>query len=754
MRRMAYVLALLSILARAALAQQKADWEIPSHLADKYPALAKAILSGTDYFGEQAMKQPNGPSYEFFAKLMPPLRYVDTPFKHYPIVLSPPCSKVKARFISNGSAINALARQMNWVGETGVPVNFFLGEYGWRFGDDLHDLDGPRYDKGYLPIVQNRYRRGEAVASQEAFCSVDPAYAEHGLVLVRFAGKGKLIAQIELNAGSILPFKDGVVRDPDGGAILWTGDGWNWQPGAQRLWTTLTPDKPVYLAVFTKPMTDQLPKLDAAVYDAQRTKCAQLWDAELAKGMQVEVPEPYVNDAWRSLVIGTLELMHGDRVYYSMGNQYAKMYVGEGGDAIKALTLWGQTDVARRLLAPLMDYQRTDLLFHQAGKKLQLLSDYYWLTHDKSWFDEQKDRVAVQVNRLVDGREQDTGLAPKESYCGDIHTQVYSLNSNANGWSGLHHFSAALDDMGDNAQAQKLESSAKEWEPHLRDAVQRSVRKDVSPTFVPMALFGEEKPYHPLTGTRLGGYWDLVAPYVLACGFFPYDSQESRWITNYLEQNGGLMMGMVRTHPETGFWAVDQNIDDLYTLRYTLTLLQRDEVERALVSFYGKLAQGFTRDTFIGGEGSCPLPLDEFGRQFYLPPNSASNAFFLSMLRNLMVQDWDMDGDARPETLRLMYATPKRWLEDGKTIRIERTPTAFGEISVVMQSHLSTGEITAEVMAPERTPARMLLRARVPDGWKVISAKSGDRTLPVDKSGAVDISGMKGKFMVQFQTGK
>lgn len=722
---------------------------VPS-MAAKMPTVEQAIASKTDLWGEMAMRLPNGPSYEFFRDLLPPLRYVDAPFVHYPIVLSPPCSKVKARFISNGSAVNALARQINWRGETGVPVTFYLGEYGSVFGADLHDLNGPHYEKGYLPIVRNEYRRGDAVAAQEAFCSVDPAYADNGLVFVRFTGKGKQIAQISLNAGSVLPTANGVVRDPDGGALLWFDENWKWTPGAQRLVTILSPEKPAYLAVFTKTTTGQLPKLDASVYDAQRRQCIETWESALSKGVQIETPEPVVNDAWRSLVIGTLELMNGDEVHYSMGNQYAKMYVGEGGDAIKALALWGQEDVARRLLVPLMDYKRDDLLFHQAGKKLQLLSDYYRLTHDKSWFEEQKDRVALQVNRLVDGREKETGLAPKESYCGDIRTQVYSFNSNANGWAGLVEFSATLADMGNEAEARRLAQSAGEWKPKILDAVEKSVRKDVNPPFVPVAMFGEEQPYDPLTATRLGGYWDLMAPYMLGSGFFPYDSIESRWITDYLEQMGGLMMGMVRVHPESDFWVVNQNIDDLYTLRYTLVLLQRDEVDRALVSFYGKLAQGLTRDTFIGAEGSCPTPLDEFGRQFYLPPNSASNAFFLSMLRHVVVQDWDMDGDGRPDTLRLMYATPRRWLEDGKSVKIEHAPTAFGEVSVVMTSHLKKDEVTADVTAPKESPKKMLLRARAPDGWKVESASVGGRSLPVDPTGSVDITGMAGKFTIKF----
>jgi len=39
-------------------------------------------------------------------------------------------------------------------------------------------------------------------------------------------------------------------------------------------------------------------------------------------------------------------------------------------------------------------------------------------------------------------------------------------------------------------------------------------------------------------------------------------------------------------------------------------------------------------------EGAAIEPLDARGRLVSLPPNSAANAHFLSMLRYLLVQDW------------------------------------------------------------------------------------------------------------------
>jgi len=211
-------------------------------------------------------------------------------------------------------------------------------------------------------------------------------------------------------------------------------------------------------------------------------------------------------------------------------------------------------------------------------------------------------------------------------------------------------------------------------------------------------------------------------------------------------------MGMVRSGGDThGFWTGSERVNPLYGTRYVIDTLRRDEPERALVSFYGMLAQGFTRNTLIAGE-SCTLEsVDDGGRFFYCPPNSAGNAHFLTMLRNLLVQDLDLDDDGEPETLRLLFGTSRRWLEDGKCIVVERAPTAFGSVSVRAESHLANGSVTATVELPSRNPPRRtLLRARVPQGWRVVSSRVGNESLAVDDRGTVDLTGRSGTVLVQF----
>src|SRR5690242_9701675 len=83
-------------------------WAQPSAKADaasKLPTLQEAIKAKRDVWGEAAIAQPNGPSYEFFEKLLPPPRYVNADFRHYPILLSAPNTGTKARLISNGSGV-------------------------------------------------------------------------------------------------------------------------------------------------------------------------------------------------------------------------------------------------------------------------------------------------------------------------------------------------------------------------------------------------------------------------------------------------------------------------------------------------------------------------------------------------------------------------------------------------------------------------------------------------------------------------
>jgi hypothetical protein len=300
-----------------------------------------------------------------------------------------------------------------------------------------------------------------------------------------------------------------------------------------------------------------------------------------------------------------------------------------------------------------------------------------------------------------------------------------------------------LKDLGESEQSKKLTEIAARFRKDILAAIEKSTDRSVDPPFVPIAL-GEETAHDPITGTRLGSYWNLVMPQLYFSGIYPANSKTIGDILQFVQTRGGLCMGMIRCQSVRGVWMNVQNIDDLYTTRYVQALLERDEPDRALVTFYGKLAQGMTRDTFIDGEASGIEPLDQFGRQMGLPPNSTANAEFLLMLRYMLVQDYDTDDDGRADTLRLCFATPRRWLENGKEIVVERAPTQFGNVSIRVKSDLKNNQVIAEIDLPPQPPKKTLLRLRLPNGRQIASAN-----FPTTGADTINLTGQTGHCRVR-----
>jgi hypothetical protein len=653
-------------------------------------------------------------------------------------------------------------------------VVFRVGLDEFRFGELAERLSEPQLAEGWLPVYSIDYRhaspagptaltpidqrpepREEEIYRLEAFVSTDPALAEHAVVFVRIslAAGTQGAVSVHIDPPQASQFEARQIKNAAGNSVVHLDGAWKWERQGAR--AQLRAGTAATLAVVTRPLADNALRFDANAYDRHRQVTIATWKRIVDTAMQIHVAEARINNAWRNLLVQNFMLANGDRMLYSAGNQYEGLYEAEGSDAALALMSWGYTEEARRMLVPLLDFSRAGLENHQAGHKLNDVARYWWQTRDDAWVRAMRPRIEREINRLL-AKRNEQGLLPKERYCGDIHTPVHSLAVEAKAWRALFDIAPVLRAVGEAELADKAASAAKELRPVLLDAIAISVRRETSPPFVPIALLDEEAVHDPITATRIGSYWNLMINYVIGSRIFPPGSEEESWIPRYVETHGGLCLGMTRAGGATfNFWTGPERVNPLYGTRYVLDALRRDDADRALVSFYGMLAHGFTRNTLIAGEGATLAPVDERGRFFYCPPNSAGNAHFLAMLRNLLVQDWDLDDDGRPETLRLLFGTSRQWLADGETLTVERAPTAFGPVSVHAQSKLSDGRVRVQLELPEReSPLRCYLRARLPDGWRVVSAKSAGRALSTDDSGTADVSGLAGKIAVEFEVAK
>lgn len=422
---------------------------VPEIRAAALPPLEEAITAVRDVWGEAAMAQPNGPSYEFLAPLLPPPRYVNADFRHYPIILCPPGeipsgpvefrrggdpgARPKARLISDGSGLNLRGGSRSW-NDVGIPVRFRVGPDEFAFGSLRDRVTEPVLAEGWLPIPEIRYahrtpvqaegmvplrRTGERPPAEiyrlEAFAATEAGLAEHCVVFVRFdltQGTNGFVA-VEVDAPG-LRFEAGNLLDEAGRVVAAFDPGWKRERG--RMVARVREGGAVTLAVPTTPLpAGTRLRVDPSEYAARRAACVETWRGLVGRAAQVEVPEARINHAWRNAIVQNFQLINHGQLRYSTGNQYDQIYSAEGSDAALALLSWGYAAEARRLLEPLFDFTRRNLELHQAAFKLGNLVRYVWQTRDIAAIEELRPRWETEIARFLEGRTGPGGLFPRSS---------------------------------------------------------------------------------------------------------------------------------------------------------------------------------------------------------------------------------------------------------------------------------------------------------------------------------------------------
>jgi len=321
--------------------------------ANGLASLEEALAARTDVWGEAAMAQPNGASYEFFEPLLPPPRYVNADFRCYPIVLCPPGdfpaapaarfvrdhdpdSKPKARLISDGSGLNLRGGATAW-NDAGTPVRFRVGPDAFLFGGLPDRVSEPTLAEGWMPIAEICYGHRTPVRSEgmvplapgakppppeiyrlEAFASTASEFATNCVVFVKFdlAQGTNGVVGVEVDLPPPLRFEDGCLLEAGGRVAAVFDAGWRHERG--RITARLRSDGAATLAVPCVPLASAS-RLDVspAVYAEQRAGCAATWRKLVGRGMQVEAPEPLVNHAWRNALCQNFQLINHGQIRYS-----------------------------------------------------------------------------------------------------------------------------------------------------------------------------------------------------------------------------------------------------------------------------------------------------------------------------------------------------------------------------------------------------------------------------------------------------
>jgi hypothetical protein len=594
----------------------------------------------------------------------------------------------------------------------------------WRaFAGGAPGASYPRLEGGYYPILLTRHTTDTGVHFlQTSFAARIPGL-EHLVGLteikltdapdqtacrVRFRWQG--LDEACLRAGPEASIADGTITMP------------------------VAPGQPAYLLWSPQSPLPGSCDVDAALVARCKQALKAYWDERLDT-QPFDVPEPLVMDATRNLLIQNLVL----RWRYSLGSAvyHNAFYQPESSDACSLLAKYGYAVPARDGLQSLLEMTKGpgNYTNWEMGEKLSHAVEYYHLTGDAEFIRNNTPSYLKIIGEFArQMRDDPRGLLEPQRYCGDQTYRSYTVFHQTVCWRGMRDMRIVWQQLGmDEAVA-----ACGKADIVLRQALQDALQENVAvlpddSQFIPCRLYEDVPVFDPITATRDGSYWNLVMPYAISSGFWPADSPTMNGVSRYIHQHGGTFLGMIRfnyypvaigTHRPGGLPGYSTTgVDNVYMPGYIRFLADRDEAERLVLAFYGSLAHGMTRGTFIAGEGdTLGAHPDHDSRSSYGSYCSANNTSKLLALRQMLVRESFDFETGLPQGLYVAHATPRQWLAAGKVIRIKDAPTAFGPLSCTITSHLDDDHVVVHVVPPtRREPNPLRIRVRLPSPLKLTS---------------------------------
>jgi hypothetical protein len=494
--------------------------------------------------------------------------------------------------------------------------------------------------------------------------------------------------------------------------------------------------------------------LEGRDWAASRARFEKWWTSYLNSGMRLDLPEPELNNIYRSLLAQSLIITRDgdDRVAY--GAYFYESYFGieEGWPAV-ALAQYGFGDEAQKILSIMLSPK----LMEKKGQHYQYrngLDPWYaiWiyrLTGDRSWLETIAPVLKESADWTVRVTEENhdpkyPGILPRHTYGGDIRTPAYSLYANATCWRGLHDTALAFRALNQEDLAGRYAQAAEEYRKRLLAITDQIADKQSVPVFVPMSFelgslatgdYKEREPTYPFlspdvpasdTWGYLANYWNLFAPMILEVKLFPEGDPKASWIPRYIEQRGGLIAGQTR------FLA---GLDQEYGKGYYESLVESADRPGFLTSLYGVLAHGMSSNLYSFPEVAGVFPtrtsneanwrehMRELWNWYFVwdfsgwhttegDPLSAAPGMALQLMRMALLRE-TTETDAQ-DTLRLLDGAPRRWFLPGKKIAVENAPTFFGHCSFSIDS--TVGAIRARVRRdPDFRARATILRLPSPE---------------------------------------
>lgn len=491
---------------------------------------------------------------------------------------------------------------------------------------------------------------------------------------------------------------------------------------------------------------------DAAQFRGQADqlveKTRQYWKTLMEPAAQIEVPNELLTNVIRAsqvhimLAAGNEE--NGARIDpWTSADRYGALE-SESQPILRGMDMMGQHDFARRGLDFFIaryneaGFLTTGYTVMGSGWHLWTLAEFVDRSHDTDWFMKVAPEVARMCRWIVAQREKtkqvdahgekvpNYGLTPP-GIIADWARLTNTALQEAHYYAGLREAARVLAKVG-QPDAAKLAEDAKAYrEDILRAYRWTQARSPVVPrgdgTWVPAQppiffIFGNVGGFFPGEDGSRAWCKNADAHYLMVHGAIGPNSEETSWMLDIMEGIEFLRPGLhepaydAETNEHLWFDLGGFNKCQPYYRRSVELYALRDE------------AKAFIRGYFNTIPSLLSLENLSFWEHFHNRGGwnkTHETGWFLCQTRIMLVQE-------RGDELWLAPFVARNWLEDGKTVSVENSPTAFGPVSYRIHSAVDRDVIEATVEPPTlRSPEHIILRLRHPAGKPIRTVTIGGK---------------------------
>jgi hypothetical protein len=576
---------------------------------------------------------------------------------------------------------------------------------------------------------------------------------------------------VEQDSGTVAVRRLPAAASIHGNALLWTAD---LKPGEKASVRLRIPFRTFSTAA-------EIAAARSLDYTGERGKVEQYWQSELARGMQVHVPDEPLNRLFRASLQHMLVSVQRDvptgLYLLPCGTYDYNMYLNETNMQVRLLDMRGLHGLARRFLEPMLAFQGSKAfpgkyttstgIFHgirmapdrdythwgynlNHGWTMWTLAEHFRFTGDREWLRSIRQNLLSAAKWIVEERKatqrreadgtpaREFGLLPA-GQLEDNEEWHHWFAVNAYAYRGLRAAGEVLATL-DPAEGANLQREAERYRADIRRAVERAVA-DVPVARLRSGAWGIVVPPRTrLHGRDTGWIRNILygAHVLLDCGVFEVGEPVAEYILDDLEDN--LFLGTDAFSVAEQDWFSRGGIAMQPSLVNTFTTYaSRGETPQALRAFYNTFAASYYPDINAFTEW-----LPSFGRGGGPYYKTSDEAAFLAWLRLMLIRE-------EGRNLNLTPTAPRRWFRPGGTIEVRNAQTFFGTVSFTITSEADRDRIVASLILPTpREPGGVVaVRLRHPDGKRLISATVNDGEALIDTaSESVQVPFQSGTFRI------